>query len=726
MRPDLICNRQTYQGRDYWMIKDPIALKYFRFEEEEFALLKMLDGKASADEIQYRFNQRFAPQKLSLAELFQLVGTLYRSALLLSESGNQGRELFRRGDDARRRQARSKWTNVLAFQFRGFDPDGLLYKLNRRIGWFFSSGMLAFNLLLGLAALILMLTHWSEVQNRLPGFHEFFHARNWFWLAATLAITKVLHEFGHGISCKRFGGQCHELGVMLLVMTPCLYVNVSDAWTLPNKWHRIAIAAAGMYVELFLASICAFVWWYTQPGLVNQLALNAMFVCSVSTIVFNANPLMKYDGYYILSDLVEIPNLRQKSTALLQQSFNHWVLGIEAIRDPFLPQRRRGLFVAYSIAAVIYRWFVTFSIFFFFYTVLEPHGFKVIGQILALFVLFGLVVQPLIQAFRFFSIPGRMSQVKTSRAFISVAVLGVVGLGVLMIPLPHYVRCGLYVQPANAATLYIKAPGRVRNIFAQPNQRVSAGDPILDLDNPDLEFDLADLAGQAGVARAGVRSANQISNFNPKYSSEVDTAQARLVSVTNLSKQRGKDLDNLLVRAPISGVLIAADYVPKPKDDDGKLHQWYGRVLEPHNIGAFLMEGTTIGQIVPDETQLEAILAIDQSDIEFVAPSQPVDIWVRQAPGRTFRSTIQQVSSVEMKAVPRCLSEKFGGELATTTGPDESERPTSSTYRVSVSIGDPSGTIAAGSSGSAKIRVGYRTVGQRIWRLICKTVRFDL
>ncbi len=726
MRSDLICDRQTYQGRDYWMIKDPMALKYYRFEEEEFALLKMLDGKASADEIQYQFNQRFAPQKLSLGELFQLVGTLYRSALLLSESGNQGRELFRRGDEARRRQARSQWTNVLAFQFRGFDPDGLLDNLNRRIGWFFSDGMLVCNLLLGLAALTLMLTHWSEVQNRLPGFHEFFHARNWFWLAGTLAITKVLHEFGHGIACKRFGGQCHELGVMLLVMTPCLYVNVSDAWTLPNKWNRIAIAAAGMYVELFLASICAFVWWYTQPGLLNQLALNAMFVCSVSTIVFNANPLMKYDGYYILSDLVEIPNLRQKSTALLQQSFNQWALGIEAIRDPFLPQRHRGFFVAYSVASVIYRWFVTISIFFFFYTVLEPHGFKIIGQLLALVVLFGLIVQPLIGAVRFFSIPGRMSQVKSSRAIVSSAVLGVLVLGVLLIPLPHYVRCGLYVQPANAATIYIKAPGRVRKLFAQPNQRIAAGDPILELDNPDLEFELAELAGQTGVARAGLRSAIQISNFDAKYSSEVDSAQARLVSTTNLATQRRKDLDNLLVCAPISGVLIAADYVPKPKDDDGKLHHWYGRVLEPNHVGAFLLEGTTVGQIVPEENQLEAILAIDQSDIEFVGPSQPVEIWVRQAPGLTLNSTIQQVSGVEMKAVPRCLAEKFGGDLATTTGPDDSERPTSSTYRVSVRIADPTKTIVAGSSGSAKIRVGYRTLGQLLWRLVCKTVRFDL
>ena len=127
-------------------------------------------------------------------------------------------------------------------------------------------------------------------------------------------MTKVLHEFGHGLSCKHFGGECHEMGVMILVLTPCLYCNVSDSWMLPNKWHRAAIGAAGMYVEVVLASICTFIWWFTEPGLFNYLCLNVMFICSVSTVMFNANPLLRYDGYYILADILEIPNLRQKAT----------------------------------------------------------------------------------------------------------------------------------------------------------------------------------------------------------------------------------------------------------------------------------------------------------------------------------------------------------------------------------------------------------------------------
>ena len=202
---------------------------------------------------------------------------------------------------------------------------------------------------------------------KLPEFHQFFNVHNAFLLAAVLGVTKVMHEFGHGLACKHFGGECHEMGIMVLVLTPCLYCNVSDSWMLPNKWHRACIGAAGIYVELVLASICTFLWWFSEPGLLHNLCLNVMFVCSVSTVIFNANPLLRYDGYYILADLVEIPNLRQKATTILSRKLSEWCLGMEPPEDPFLPQRNQVFFALYSVAAAIYRWVVAFSICWFLY-----------------------------------------------------------------------------------------------------------------------------------------------------------------------------------------------------------------------------------------------------------------------------------------------------------------------------------------------------------------------
>ena len=149
---------------------------------------------------------------------------------------------------------------------------------------------------------------------------------------------------------------------MFLVFTPCLYCNVSDSWMLPSKWKRAFIGAAGMYVELFLASVATFLWWFSQPGLLNQISLSVMFICSVSTILFNGNPLLRFDGYYILMDLLEIPNLRQKSTEVLKRFVVQYCLGIEQPENPFLPQRHQFLFGLFTIAAGLYRWVVVFGI----------------------------------------------------------------------------------------------------------------------------------------------------------------------------------------------------------------------------------------------------------------------------------------------------------------------------------------------------------------------------
>ena len=130
-------------------------------------------------------------------------------------------------------------------------------------------------------------------------------------MASILIVTKSIHELGHGLMCKHFGGECHEIGFMLLVMTPAMYCNTSDSWLLPNKWHRIAIGGAGMYVEIVMAAICTFIWWHTQPGVIHYMALNVIFLCSITTLLFNANPLLRYDGYYMLSDYLEIPNMGQ-------------------------------------------------------------------------------------------------------------------------------------------------------------------------------------------------------------------------------------------------------------------------------------------------------------------------------------------------------------------------------------------------------------------------------
>jgi len=355
-RSDLSARRQVYQGQAFWVVKEPVGLNYFRFHEEEFAILNMLDGNTSLDELKERFEQEFPPQKITVEELGQFLGTLHRSSLVVADVTGQGVQLKKRRDERRKKEILGSLTNVLAVRFKGADPERILNFLHPLIRWMFWQPVVIACCTLALSALMLVLVEFDVFQSKLPAFHDFFARENWIFLGIVLGATKVIHEFGHGLSCKHFGGECHEMGVMFLVLTPCLYCNVSDSWMLPNKWHRIAIGAAGMYIEVVMASTCTFIWWFTEPGMLNQICLSVMFVSSVSTIMFNANPLLRYDGYYILADLVEIPNLRQKSSSILQRKLGAWFLGLEEPDDPFLPQRNQFFFALYTVAAAIYRW----------------------------------------------------------------------------------------------------------------------------------------------------------------------------------------------------------------------------------------------------------------------------------------------------------------------------------------------------------------------------------
>jgi putative peptide zinc metalloprotease protein len=725
MRPDLVVERQTYQGRLYYLVKDPIGLKYYRFEEEEYAILEMLSGNVSLDQIQEQFEARFAPQQITVAELHQLVGRLYQSALLVSSAPGQGKQLVARGRERRRRQVASTFTNLLSLRMRGVDPDRFLTWLNRRLGWIFSPAAALAFFALAAAALALVGVEFESFRARLPAFQEFFAARNWFWIALTLACTKVLHELGHGLACKRFGGACHEMGVMFLVFTPCLYCNVSDSWMLPSKWRRAAIGAAGMYVELMLASAATFLWWFSQPGVLNYLCLNVMFVCSVTTLLFNANPFLRCDGYYILSDLLEIPNLRQKATTSLQRKLAAWCLGIPEPHDPFLPARRRFVLALYAVAAAAYRWLITLSIFWFLYRVLEPYGFKIVGQALACGMIWGLVIVPLWQLYKFFQVPGRTDKVNTTRLAASFALLAAILLIVLFLPLPHYVTCGLRVEPREAEAVYVSVPGAVSEVHVRAGDIVSAGEPLLSLTNSDLELGVLRLAGERDQLATRLASLRRRAFLDETAGLEIGQVEEAVASLDEQLARRRRELNRLRITASAAGTILPPPETPERPRDAVQLAAWSGRPLEAKNRGAFLSSGVLVCH-VGDPRKLSAALAIDQSEIEFVRSGQAAELFLEQYPGRVFRGQIDQVAQIDMKVAPRNLSSKAGGEVATRTDAAGHERPASATYQASVPLDDPTAAIPLGASGRAKIHVGYQTVGAKLWRAFCATFSFQM
>jgi putative peptide zinc metalloprotease protein len=474
-RGDLVTNRQLHQGQAWWVVKDPISLSYFRFRPEEYALLDMLDGDVSLEQLKDQFEARFPPRRITLDELARFVATLHRSGLVMGDRPGQGPQLYERRKQRIWKQWMAWLANIMSLRFRGIDPDWMLTKLDPWFGWLFEPWAIAVAMSFVTSAVMLVLVNFDVFRSKLPDFHQFFASGNWLYLAVALGITKILHEFGHGLSCKHYGGECHEMGMMLLVFTPCLYCDVSDSWMLPSKWKRAAIGAAGMYVEVIIASIATYLWWNSHAGIFNQLCLDVMFVSSVSTILFNANPLMRYDGYYILSDILEIPNLRQKASSILSRTATQWCLGIKQPEDPFLPQRKRGLFALYAVASSLYMWMVSASIFLFMWSVFKPYRLEVLGQILAAGALWGLVIRPLQSMIKFLNVPGRRDEVKALNVTVSGIVAAVVLAAIALIPLPQRVWCAAELRPRGEEMVYVTVAGRLESLAVKAGDVVKKG-----------------------------------------------------------------------------------------------------------------------------------------------------------------------------------------------------------------------------------------------------------
>lgn len=724
-RPDLESRRHMYHGRSYLVVKEPVGLNYFRFHEEEFAILNMLDGETSLQDIRDRFQAEFAPQRITIQDLQQFIGMLHRSGLVISNSTGQGRQLRRRGYDKKKKELLGKLANVFAIRFRGIDPENILNRLLPWFGWLFGLPGIILVLTLGLSALTLVLVNFSTFQAKLPTFENFFQKDNWIWLGLTMAVVKVLHEFGHGLSCKRFGGECHEMGFMMLVFTPCLYCNVSDSWMLPNKWQRVFIGASGMYVELLLASIATFVWWNTEPGLLNFLALSVVFICSVSTVVFNGNPLLRFDGYYILMDILEIPNLRQKSSEVLKRWFQQTCLGLELQDNPFLPTRRKFWFAMYTVAAVIYRWVVVFSIVFFLNQVLEPIGLQILGRLFAIMGFFGLIAQPIIGTFKFFRTPGRASRMKRGRvittALVTAALLGIF----FYLPFPYHVDCAVEIQPKDAFAVRTMVPGKMVSLNVSPGQSVEEGSQILKLENIDLEQQLLKYQNEATTALQRLNQATRDSKLNRDRAWALKPAEMIYESAYEMVKQSENRIAQLDVVAPIQGQIIEPDNKDTPSGAQDQLPGWTGSPFDTENEGAFFSEGELICYI-GNPAEMEGVIIIDQADIDLIDPEKHrVEMMLDSARLHSLEGVITEISKADMKETSANLASQTGGALNTMMDPTGRIRPISTSYQAKVAIDPTDIPMRAGYRGQAKIHLEWKSLGWRVWRFISKTFKFD-
>jgi putative peptide zinc metalloprotease protein len=722
LRPDLLAAPVAMSGATTWIVKDPTTLEHFQFTAEEHALLEMLRRPVSISELQREFARRFPPQTISPEAVWDFVRRLHEEGLLLSEGPDQGHELLARRRRDRTRRWSLAWMQFLAIRFRGFDPDALLTALHARCRWLFSP--LA---LLAAAAIVtyagsLFVGHFHEFRSRLPELSALADVRNLGWLLATIGCVKVLHELGHALACKHFGGEVRELGFMLLAFSPCLYCDVSDCWRLPSKWQRIAISAAGMMVELVLASLATIAWWYAQPGLIQLVALDIMIVATVGTLLVNGNPLMRYDGYYILSDLVETPNLWQRSRDVLRRFAARWLLGEASDDDPLVPARHRTWLVAYAVASKVYIALVCVAIVWGLVVMLYPLHLQTLAYTAGLVMLGGSLFGPLAAAGQFLRHPVRRAELRTGR----LALVGAFALAAIVVilawPVTYYVRAPLVLMPDRAERVYAKIDGALTT-EVPAGRRVAAGATIASLDNAAVRIELARLEGDRQLQQLKADHLDRLRSVDPEAGGKLPTARAALADLDQRLAERRRDAQRLTLAAPIDGVVIPVPRLTANELADGQLPSWSGAILDESNRGAWIEPGTLVC-LVGDPDQLTAVLLVADTDAARLRVGAAVRLLLEELPGQVIAGQVSEVARRDAR-----------GELdATTTGGDLNALfagllppdDTRSHYQVTVRFDRPDQTLAIGGRGTAKIAAERITLARRLWRSLAHAFRLPM
>ncbi|MEO6809753.1 MAG: HlyD family efflux transporter periplasmic adaptor subunit [Isosphaeraceae bacterium] len=705
LRSDLVVQPQFYEGMTHYVIKDPIALKYFRFKVEEYFLLEQFDGTNTLQDVKRTFEKKYRPQTISVEDLIRFASQLHEAGIAQIDTPEQGKVLITRRRKNRWKRVWQFMANILYIKIPIIDPEKLLTRMYPYFRWLYTKWFITFSVGTMLAALTLVVSHWTEFQAKLPEFQSFFNWRTIVYFWCSLAVVKVIHEFGHGLTAKHFGGEVHEMGMLFLVLTPALYCDVTDSWLLPSKWKRIWISAAGIYVECFLASIATFVWWNTTEGLLNSLMLATMFICSVNTILFNANPLLRYDGYYVMADWLEIPNLRMKSTQFFAYLFQEKVLGLEIPVQSYMPKTRRGLFVTYAITSYLYRWVVTFSILFFLTQFLKPYKLQTISYMLAMGSLVPLAGMPFYQMFKFVRQPGRMRKVKKARAAAFFAVTGAAIAGILLIPTPLRVTGTLVLTAAQPAQIYAEIPGRLVELKVRDGDPVHEGQIIATLSNLDLQREREKMQGdlEVNIRKAMAYSKSFRSREDRALAMELEEhAQMLEPALAKITEQIGK----LTLIAPRDGSALG--------------------VPHPETTGQWVKPGKAFCE-VGDVRKLEAHLILDQTDIDLVRVDRRCWLKIYGNSEQTIKGRVSEVAKRNRDEIPPELSNLAGGEIATKPDPHTQQaKPLSAVYDVIIPVDNPELTLQPGLRGFAKIDGGYSSLGWWVWRLLTKTFHFTL
>ncbi len=625
-------HRHHYRDQLWYVLQDRSSGRCHRLTPSAYQLVGLMDGERTCQEIWQVASERLGDDGPTQDEAIQLLGLLHFADVLRCDVPPDTVEMLRR---QQRRSDGERWrrfTNPLSFKIPLLDPDAFLSRwvhlVRPLLSWPAAVAWLVFVVWAALVAA----SRWTELTQGSSA--ELLDPRSLLMLWILYPIVKTIHELGHAFVAKMWGGEVHEMGIMFLVLMPIPYVDASCASVFPSKWRRAAVGAAGILVELFVAALALLVWANVEAGLVRSIAHKAFWIGGASALLFNGNPLLKFDGYYVLSDLIEIPNLDSRSRKHLAGLALRHLCRLEQVRDPVMARGEAGWFLAYGVASFVYRLVILIGI-----AVFIAGRFFIVGVVLALFAVAMQVVVPLIRQLGFLLTSPRLGEKRSRAVATTGAVALVIAILLLLVPLPSRTRAEGVVWPPEGAEIRAQGEGFVLQVLVAPGALVEPGQALILTRDPSLEARVAVLEARLRELRARHHAERGRDRVRARITAEeIETARAALA----YARER---IGEVVVRSPARGVFV---------------------ISQPNDLaGRFVAQGELVGYVLGRSIDTVRVV-VPQADAALVrGRTESVEVRLASRIDETLSATIRrEVPGATNRLPSAALGSRGGGRFA--------------------------------------------------------------
>ncbi len=667
--------RHHYRGQLWYVLDDRASGRHHRFTPAAYHFIARLDGNQKVQDAWDATTSRLGDDAPTQDEAIQLMGQLHGADVLQCDVPPDTEELFNRYQREQRQKWKKRFMNPLAVRIPLLDPDHFLDTwlpyVRPFFGWF---GFLIWAAIV-IAGVALATTHWKELSAHAAS--QALSPMNLLLLVVIYPIVKGVHELGHGFATKVWGGEVHEMGIMFLVFMPVPYVDATASASFPEKRRRISVSAAGMMVELGLAAIAMFLWLQAEPGVVRDIALNVMLIGGISTLLFNGNPLLRFDGYYMFADAIDVPNLGSRSNKYLTYLAQRYLCGVRTAQSPATAPGEARWFFFYGIAAFIYRQFIMVAII----MLIAIKAFA-LAVVLGSWAVFQQLLMPIGKAIAYLFLSPAVRRTRVRAVFVIASLIVAVVGGLFLAPAPHWTRAEGVLWLPEQAHVRAGTDGFISRLLVAADSKVKRGDAVIELKDPLLDAHLKVLEAQRKELKVEFDAKQYTERVEAqKIEDELKTVEA------SLTRARER-FDDLVVRSSSDGIFV----VPKAQD----------------LVGRFVRHGEPVAYVVAFD-DITARVVVPQADVALVRrESTSVEVRLADEVATALPATIlREVPAASDRLPSAALGSTGGGQFQVDPQDEQGTRTLDPIFQFDLSL--PPDTVIGNAGGRVYVRFDHGT-----------------